>query len=72
MAASITKKKFSSKKRGNFNIKELGASEHIEDKIDLVNLAEISNHSFRTFNYAYAGTITLTISTLLHRSYRAS
>lgn len=72
VAASITKEKFSSKERGNFDMEELGANEHVEDEMDLVDLAEMSNHSFRTFNHAYAGTTTLTMSTLLHRGYRAS
>ena len=37
-----------------------------------MDLAESSNHSFRTFNAAYAGLTTLTINTLLHRAHRAS
>ncbi|PNP44463.1 hypothetical protein TGAMA5MH_03809 [Trichoderma gamsii] len=72
VAASITKEKFGSRERGNFDMEELGAGEHVEDELDLVDLAEMSNHSFRTFNHAYAGTTTLTMSTLLHRGYRAS
>jgi hypothetical protein len=46
--------------------------DNIEDELDLVALAEQSNHSYHTFNYAYAGTTTLTISALLHRNFRAS
>jgi hypothetical protein len=69
-AASITKEKFSVKERANFDLED-GAAEDIEDELDLVVLAELSNHSFHTFNHAYAGTTTLTINTLLHRSYRA-
>ena len=46
--------------------------EDIEDELDLVALAELSNHTFHTFNHAYAGTTTLTMSALLHRNYRAS
>ncbi|KAI6777557.1 uncharacterized protein J7T54_004107, partial [Emericellopsis cladophorae] len=38
----------------------------------LVDLAEGSNHSFRTFNHAYAGSTTLAINTIMHRAYRAS
>lgn len=60
------------RERGNFDIEELGASEYVEDEMDLVDLAEMSNYSFRTFNHVYAGTTTLTISTLLHCGYRAS
>ncbi|KFY65576.1 hypothetical protein V496_02463 [Pseudogymnoascus sp. VKM F-4515 (FW-2607)] len=44
----------------------------IEDELGLVALAKLSNHSYHTFNHAYAGTKTLTMNTLLHRSYRAS
>jgi hypothetical protein len=69
-AASITKEKFSVKERANFDLKE-GIGEDIEDKLDLVALAELSNHIYHTFNHIYAGTTTLTINTLLHRSYRA-
>jgi hypothetical protein len=46
--------------------------DNIEDELDLVALAEQSNHSYYTFNYTYAGTTTLTISALLHRNFRAS
>jgi len=70
-AASITKEKFSVKERANFALED-GISEDIEDELDLVALAEQSNHSYHTFNYAYAGTTTLTMNTLLHRNYRAS
>jgi hypothetical protein len=37
-----------------------------------VALAELSNHSYHTFNHTYAGTTALTMNTLLHRNYRAS
>jgi superfamily II DNA or RNA helicase len=70
-AASITKEKFSVKERANFDLEE-GVGEDIEDELDLVALAELSNHTYHTFNHAYAGTTTLTMNTLLHRSYRAS
>jgi hypothetical protein len=46
--------------------------DNIEDELDLVALAEQSNHSYYTFNHAYVGTTTLTMSALLHRNYRAS
>ncbi|KAM3088999.1 hypothetical protein ACMFMG_000617 [Clarireedia jacksonii] len=64
LAASITKEKFSAKERTKFDLAEDGAGEEIED--------ELSNHSYHTFNHAYADTATLTMSTLLHRGYRAS
>jgi hypothetical protein len=70
-AASITKEKFSVKEQANFDLKE-GVGEDIEDKLDLVALAELSNHTYYTFNHAYARTTTLTMNTLLHRNYRAS
>ena len=70
-AASITKEKFSVKERANFDLDD-SIGEDIEDELDLVALAELSNHSYHTFNHAYAGTTTLTMSALLHRNYRAS
>jgi len=70
-AASITKEKFTAKERANFDLGD-GLGEDIEDELDLVALAEQSNHSYHTFNHAYAGTTTLTMNTLLHRNYRAS
>ena len=70
-AASITKEKFSVKERANFDLEE-GVGEDIEDELDLVALAELSNHTFYTFNHAYTGTMTLTMNTLLHRNYRVS
>ncbi|KFY83054.1 hypothetical protein V500_10195, partial [Pseudogymnoascus sp. VKM F-4518 (FW-2643)] len=70
-AASITKEKFAAKERANFDMED-NLGDDIEDELDLVALAELSNHSFHTFNHAYAGTTTLTMNALLHRSYRAS
>ncbi|KAH7418798.1 hypothetical protein BKA64DRAFT_563482 [Cadophora sp. MPI-SDFR-AT-0126] len=70
-AASITKEKFFVKERANFDLEE-SVGEDIEDELDLVALAEPSNHTYHTYNHAYAGTTTLTMNTLLHRSYRAS
>ena len=70
-AASITKEKFSIKERANFDLKE-GVGEDIKDELDLVALAKLSNYSYYTFNHVYARTTTLTINTLLYRSYRAS
>jgi Lhr-like helicase len=71
VAASITKEKFAAKDRANFDLEE-NMGEDIEDELDLVALAELSNHTYHTFNHAYAGTTTLTMNTLLHRNYRAS
>lgn len=70
-AASITKEKFSTKERANFDLED-SIREDIEDELDLVALAELSNHTYYTFNHAYASITTLTINTLLYRSYRAS
>ena len=70
-AASITKEKFSVKERANFDLEE-GVGEDIEDELDLVALAELSNHTFHTFNHAYTRITTLTINTLLYRNYRVS
>jgi len=70
-AASITKEKFSIKERANFDLEE-GTGGDTKDELDLVTLAKLSNHTFHTFNHTYTGTITLTISALLHRNYRAS
>lgn len=70
-AASISKEKFSAKERANFDLEDQ-FGEDIEDELDLVALAELSNHSYHTFNHGYAGTTTLTMNTLLHRNYRAS
>lgn len=67
LAAAITKEKFSPKERANFDLGFAGAG-----VVDLVALAELSNHSYRSFNHAYAGATQLTMSTLLHRNYRAS
>ena len=71
-AASITKEKFSPKERANFNLDEIDAPEAVEEEELLVDLAEDSNHTFRTFNHAYAGSTTLTMNTTLHRAFRAS
>jgi hypothetical protein len=70
-AASITKEKFSIKEQVNFNLKD-GIREDIKDELDLVTLAELSNHIYYTFNHIYARITTLTMNTLLHRNYRAS
>ncbi|RYO79346.1 hypothetical protein DL764_010027 [Monosporascus ibericus] len=48
--------------RANFDPEDTAGGEEIEDKLDFVHLAKISNHSFHTFNYVYAGTIMLTLS----------
>jgi hypothetical protein len=70
-AISIIKEKFSIKERANFDLEE-GIGEDIEDELDLVILAELSNHTFHTFNYIYTGTMILTMNTLLYRNYRVS
>jgi hypothetical protein len=45
---------------------------NIKDKLDLVTLAELSNHTYHTFNHTYASTTTFTINTLLYRNYQVS
>lgn len=69
--ASITKEKCSVKERANFGLED-DIGEDIEDELDLVALAELSNHTYHTFNHTYAGSTTLTMNTLLYRNYRAS
>ena len=71
-AASITKVKFTPKERANFDMDSIMAPEVMEEEELLVDLAETSNHSFKTFNQAYAGSSTLVMNTPLHRAYRAS
>ncbi|KAG7404059.1 putative ankyrin repeat protein [Fusarium oxysporum f. sp. rapae] len=70
VAASITKEKFSAREQANFDMGEIAASEEVEDEADLAYLAGMSNHSFRTFNYSYAGSTTLTVTSSLHRAYQ--
>ncbi|WKT53608.1 Helicase superfamily 1/2, ATP-binding domain [Fusarium oxysporum f. sp. vasinfectum] len=72
VAASITKEKFSPKEQANFHLHEIATLDEVEDETELADLAGISNHSFRTFNFAYAGSTTLTMTNSLHRAYRAS
>lgn len=71
LAASITKEKFSNRERANFDLEDMAQGD-IDDEQELVALAEMSNHTYQTFNHAYAGTTTLTMSALLNRNYRAS
>jgi hypothetical protein len=73
ISASICKEKFSVKEQANFDLRsgqELGDID--EEELDLVALAEHGNHSYPTFNRAYAGSTTLTMNALLHRGHRAS
>jgi hypothetical protein len=44
-AASITKEKFSVKERANFDLED-SIKEDIEDELDLIALAELSNHIY--------------------------
>jgi hypothetical protein len=53
----------------NFNLED-SIREDIKDELDLVTLAELSNYIYYIFNYIYTRIITLTINTLLYRSYR--
>ena len=68
---SIIKEKFSAKERANFDLED-SIGKNIKDELDLVALAELNNYTYHIFNHAYTGTTTLTINTLLYRSYRAS
>jgi hypothetical protein len=49
----------------NFDLEE-GVKEDIEDKLDLITLMELSNHTFHTFNHIYINIIILTLNTLLY------
>ena len=71
ISASICKEKFSAKERGHFDLEDNGA-EDVEDELDLVTMAEQSNHTYHTFNHSYAGSTTLTMNALLHRNHQAS
>lgn len=72
-AATITKEKFAPGEAANFDIENgLEPEDPVEDEAELAALAEMSNHGYRTFNHAYAGTTTLTMTSLLHRGLRAS
>jgi hypothetical protein len=66
--ALITKEKFSAKEQANFDL-EASVREDVKDKLDLVALAELSNHTYYTFNHVYTGSTTLTMSALLHQNY---
>lgn len=75
ISVSICKEKFSSKERASFDLEcAMGAGMVVEEdeELELVAMAEQSNHSYNTFNYAYTGTSVLTTNSLLHRGYRAS
>jgi Lhr-like helicase len=71
ISATICKEKFSGRDQANFDLDDHGV-EDVEDDLELVAMAEQGNHSYATFNHAYAGTTTLTTSALLHRNHRAS
>ncbi|KAH7199166.1 hypothetical protein BKA60DRAFT_583095 [Fusarium oxysporum] len=72
VSSCLRREKFSAREQANFDIGEIAASKEVEDKADLAYLAGMSNYSFRTFNYSYAGSTTLTVISSLHRAYRAS
>jgi hypothetical protein len=72
-SAAICKEKFSKIEQANFDLDGGQAEEELgEEELDLAAMAEQSNHSFRTFNLAYAGATALTTNALLHRGHRAS
>ena len=66
--ALITKEKFSAKKQANFDFKD-NIRDNIKNELDLVALAELSNHIYYMFNYTYTEITILTISTLLYWNY---
>lgn len=74
ISAAICKEKLSAKEQAYFDL-NLGSGHGLEDldegELDLMALAEHGNHSYATFNRAYAGSTTLTINALLHRGRRA-
>jgi hypothetical protein len=72
ISVSICKEKFSAQEQAHFDLEHVDDRENPEAELDLVALAEQSNHSYATFNRAYAGSTTLTMNTLLHRNHRAS
>jgi hypothetical protein len=63
--AIIYKEKFFIKEKANFNL-ERGVAKDPEDELDLITMAEQSNHTYSTFNRVYTGSTTLTISALLY------
>ncbi|KAJ4234078.1 hypothetical protein NW757_013707 [Fusarium falciforme] len=65
---SIIKKKFSPAERANFNMFDWASAKEVKDEEEVADLAGISNHTFMTFNNAYAGDITLAPTTMLHRA----
>ncbi len=73
ICASICKEKFSAKEQANFDLRSGQELEDIdEEELDFVALAEHGNHSYPTFNHAYAGSTTLTMNVLLYRGHRVS
>jgi DEAD/DEAH box helicase len=70
-SAAICKDRFSARDYATFSNEDVTV-EDIEDESDLAVLALQSNHSYATFNMAYAGSTMLTMDTLLHRNHRAS
>jgi hypothetical protein len=71
ISVSICKEKFSAKERAHFELENVEVDD-MEAELDLVAMAEQGNHSYATFNQAYAGSTTLTMNALLHRNHRAS
>jgi hypothetical protein len=49
----------------NFDLKD-NIKEDIKDELDLIVLAELSNHIYYIFNHIYTRITTLTINTLLY------
>ena len=79
ISTSICKEKFSARERAHFHLDGDTAAEiaafsedEEEEERGLIAMAEQSNHSYHTFNRAYAGSSMLTMNSVLHRGYRAS
>jgi hypothetical protein len=72
ISVSICKEKFSAQERAHFDLENVDVVEDLDAELDLMALAEQGNHSYGTFNRAYAGSTTLTLNQLLHRNHRAS
>jgi hypothetical protein len=53
-AASITKEKSAAKERASFDIED-NMGDDIKDELDIVALAELSNHSYHTFTMRTLG-----------------
>lgn len=77
ISASICKEKFSGRERAQICLDGDTAAQAAgygkeEKEEELAAIAGQSNHSYHTFNQAYAGSSMSTMNAVLHRGYRAS